>query len=125
MAIMGYAYLVHSSIYEEDGAYPILNDILHRLRRDGEAFDATMLLVGTWDKDSESPHVEILEEPDHSLSAAAFFETIASKVTERSPIHEHRLVRTRRGDSLAALLPADLSDDALLNEDAEKDKDEE
>ena len=59
MAAMGYAYLVRQNIFDEEGAYAILYDILTRLRRPSETFDATMLLVADWDETTEPPRLPV------------------------------------------------------------------
>jgi hypothetical protein len=96
MAAIGFVYLVRGDIFEEDGAYPILVDILTRLRRPRDTFDATMLLVANWPSDSESPTVSEIEQPAESLSASRFFKDIVFCATERTPIAEHRQVRLLR-----------------------------
>lgn len=63
MAAMGYAYLVRKNIFNEDGAYPILQDILTRLRRPGETFDATLLLVADWPEGIYPAAVEHIDQP--------------------------------------------------------------
>lgn len=96
MATMGYAYLVRRNVFDEDGAYAILADILQRLRRPGQAFDATLLLVADWDTTATPPRVTSLDQPSDVLDASRFFEDIAGYVTDRSPIKEHVEVRRRR-----------------------------
>ena len=97
MAAMGYAYLVRRNVFEEEGAYAILKDILGRLRRPGEAYDATMLLVIDWDDADPQPQVTSIDEPSDVLDAARFFEDLIEWVTDRSPVKEHAEVRLRRG----------------------------
>jgi hypothetical protein len=96
MATMGYAYLVRRNVFEEEGAYAILQDILGRLRRPGEAYDATMLLVIDWDDSDPHPQVTSIEERSEVLDAARFFEDLIECVTDRSPVKEHSDVRLRR-----------------------------
>ena len=96
MAAMGYVYLVRGNIFEEEGAYPILIDILTRLRRPGDAFDATMLLLADWDESQASPVVREIEQPAEQLGASRFFMDLINAVTERTPIREHQEVRLRR-----------------------------
>jgi hypothetical protein len=107
MATMGYAYLVRRNIFQEDGAYAVLCDILERLRRPGEAFDATMLLIADWDIEIESPKVSSVDQPSELLDAGRFFEDITAFVTDRSPVSEHIEVRRRRGPEPAGGLPTD------------------
>ena len=114
MATMGYVYLVHNNVYEEDGAYAMLFDILERLQRPGEAFDATLLLVAEWDDASPVPVVTNIDQPAPELNSSRFFENIIDWVTVRSPIKEHVEVRRRRDGEPPGGLPSegDLPDDA-------------
>jgi hypothetical protein len=112
MAAIGYAYLVRSNIFEEEGAYAILYDILDRLRRPGEAFDATLLLIAEWDQTAQVPQVTHIDQPAEELGAARFFQDITELVCERSPVNEHIEVRRRRAPEPAGGLPDD-ADEAL------------
>jgi hypothetical protein len=114
MAAMGFAFLVRQTIFGEDGAYVILTDILRRLRRPGEAFDATMLLVADWDDAATPPQVATLDEPAEDLDAERFFTDLIRSVTERTPFSEHTDIRTRRDGEPASCLP---DDDELLDMD--------
>ncbi len=105
MATMGYAYLVRSNVFEEEGAYAILYDILERLRRPGAAYDATMLLVVDWDDADPQPQVTSIDQPSDVLDAARFFEDLIDCVTDRSPIKEHPEVRLRRSPAPPGGMP--------------------
>lgn len=105
MATMGYAYLVRKNVFEEEGAYAILHDIMQRLRRPGEAFDATLLLVADWDETASAPEVLGIDQPSDVLDASRFFEDIIDHVTDRSPIKEHVEVRRRRAPAPPGGLP--------------------
>jgi len=105
MATMGYVYLVRKNVFDEDGAYAILYDILERLRRPGEAFDATMLLIADWDEHASVPQVTSVDQPTDVLDASRFFEDIVAYVTDRSPIKEHVEVRRRRAPEPLGGLP--------------------
>lgn len=105
MATMGYAYLVRRNVFEEEGAYAILHDILERLRRPGEAFDATLLLVADWEDSATPPQVTSIDQPTDVLEASRFFEDILEYVTDRSPIKEHVEVRRRRAPEPVGGLP--------------------
>jgi hypothetical protein len=107
MAAMGYAYLVRRNIFDEEGAYAILYDILTRLRRPSETFDATMLLVADWDETTGSPTVTSIDEPAADLTASIFFTGLIDAVTSRSPISEHQTVRLRRHGEPVGGLPDD------------------
>lgn len=105
MATMGYAYLVRRNVFDERGAYAILYDILERLRRPGQAFDATLLLVADWDGSVAAPVITSIDQPSEILDASRFFEDIVEYVTDRSPIKEHVEVRRRRAPEPAGGLP--------------------
>lgn len=111
MATMGYAYLVRRNVFEEEGAYAILCDILERLRRPGQAFDATLLLVADWDENADLPQVTSIDQPSDVLDASRFFEDVIEYVTDRSPIKEHVEVRRRREPEPVGGLPSE--DDPL------------
>lgn len=96
MAVMGYAYLVRQNIFNEDGAYQILVDILSRLRRPGQSFDATMLLVVDWDATASPIAVSGPDEPSGSLSSSDFFRDVIQIALERTPVSENVEVRRRR-----------------------------
>jgi len=114
MAAMGYAYLVRRNVFEEEGAYAILHDILDRLRRPGQAFGATLLLVADWDEGAETPQVTSIDQPSDLLDASRFFEDIIEHVLDRSPIKEHVEARRRREPEPVGGLPdeEDPADDA-------------
>ena len=96
MATMGYAYLVRRNVFDEEGAYAILYDILERLRRPSQAFDATLLLVADWDENDETPEVTNIDQPSEVLDASRFFEEVVAQVLDRTPIKEHVEARRRR-----------------------------
>jgi hypothetical protein len=97
-AVMGYAYLVRKNIFDEEGAYPILFDILTRLERPGAMFDATMLLVIDW-VEATTPALNPVTGPDEpapELSSGSFFEKVVATALERSPVNEYIEVRQRK-----------------------------
>jgi hypothetical protein len=96
MAAMGFAFLVRSNIYEGEGDYALLQNILTRLKRPGETFDATMLLVAQWDDSDPAGSLRPIDEPDPNLSAGMFFADLIRATTERTPVAEHGEVRRRR-----------------------------
>jgi hypothetical protein len=118
MAAMGYAYLVRRNVFEEEGAYAILYDILSRLRRPSETFDATMLLVADWNETAGPPTVLSIDEPAAELTASIFFTDLIDAVTSRTPISEHQVVRLWRHGEPVGGLPDDdafdLSDDDVV-----------
>ena len=96
MAAMGFAYLVRSTVHEKEGDYGLLQNILTRLRRPGEAFDATMLLVAEWDENDIKGSLAPIDEPDPALGAGRFFNDLLTATVERTPVGEHVEVRRRR-----------------------------
>lgn len=96
MAAMGFAFLARSDVYDREGVYPLLRNILTRLRRPGSAFDATMLLIADWDDGDPRGTLKPLVEPDPELGAGRFFEDLVTAFTERTPPGEHEDVRIRR-----------------------------
>jgi hypothetical protein len=115
MAAIGYAYLVRSNIFKEEGAYAVLYDILDRLRRPGEAFDATLLLIADWDQSASVPEVTHVDQPADELGAGRFFEDITQLVCDRSPVSEHVEVRRRRAPEPEGGLP-DEGDDLVADD---------
>ncbi len=97
-AVMGYAYLVRKNIFDEEGAYPILVDILTRLERPEAMFDATMLLVVDWVEVSTPALNPVTgpDEPAKELSSGRFFEKVTAYAMDRSPINEYIEVRHRK-----------------------------
>ena len=96
MAAMGFAFLVRSNIYEGEGDYALLQNILTRLRRRGETFDATMLLVAEWDDSDPAGTLRPIDQPDAQLGAGTFFTDLIRATMERTPVAEHGEVRRRR-----------------------------
>ena len=117
MAAMGYAYLVRKNIFDEDGAYAILIDILTRLRRPGEAFDATVLLIADWDDADIPAEVTDVDQPFRDLDAARFFTDLIDAVLTRTPISEHGQARVRRTGRPAGGIPDDDDLDVESNPD--------
>lgn len=52
MAAMGFVFLVRTNVYDEQGAFAYLRDLLVRLRKPDGDFDATMLLAADWDDET-------------------------------------------------------------------------
>lgn len=97
MATMGYAYLVRQDILSEPNSLATLYDILRRLRRPGETFDATMLIVIDWDDADLERGVTHFEQPAVDLGAARFFTDMVEATLDRTPSREHRAARMRHG----------------------------
>jgi hypothetical protein len=110
MAAMGFAFLTRSNIYDETGAFAFIRDLLVRLRKPDGPFDATMLLMGTWDDDDPEEQLEV-EAPAEALSARRFFEDLIRAVTTNTPVTVHGDVRLRRDGEPIGGLPSDDEDD--------------
>lgn len=96
MASMGFAFMARSNIYDVDGDYELLRNIMTRLRRPGEAYDATLLLVAEWDDDDPAGTIRPLQQPDRELGTGRFFKDLVTAFTDRTPAGEHEEVRIRR-----------------------------
>lgn len=93
LAAMGFAFLVRNTIYEEQGAFELLSDLLARLRRPHGPFDASMLLVAEWDDDLVLGE---LEQPAKQLTAPQFFDDLLEAAMTNTPADVHRDVRIRK-----------------------------
>ena len=116
MAAMGYAYLVREDILNEKSSYATLYDILSRLRRPGETFDATMLLVLSFDDNNLAAGVTHIDQPASDLSAAGFFTDIVQATLDRTPSKEHQEVRLRHGGMPVGGLDHEDEDDDLADD---------
>jgi hypothetical protein len=94
MASMGYVYLVRDNVFE-NGAFELLRDLLVRLRKPDGPFDATMLLVASWD---ESNNLSQIEDPAGKLTVAQFFADVLGAVMGNTPVDIHKELRRRRLD---------------------------
>jgi hypothetical protein len=114
MAAMGYAYLVRQDILNQPSAYATLYDILSRLRRAGETFDATLLLVADWDDDNPAAGVRLIDAPAPELSPSRFFSDIVRCTIDRTPSKVHEEVRRRIGNLPVGGIEPDDDDDVVL-----------
>jgi len=95
LAAMGYAFIVSVKIYDEQGAYARLQDLLRRTRQPDGPYDATLLLVADWDASSETLVIKDSDEaPD--LGAAPFFGDLLKTVITNTPVGIHQAVREGR-----------------------------
>lgn len=92
MAAMGYVFLVRDNVFEER-AFELLRDLLVRLRKPDGPFDATMLLVGTWD---DQLTLGWIEDPADKLKIPTFFSDILDAVMTNTPVDIHHELRRRR-----------------------------
>jgi hypothetical protein len=106
LAAMGYAYIVRSNIFEEEGAFELLRDLLVRLRRPDGPFDATMLLLAEWT--SDPPKLVGVKDPASTLSVSRFFEDLLNAVMDNTPVAVHQEIRLRKeGERLGGMPPND------------------
>jgi hypothetical protein len=91
MAAMGYAYLVRDNVFEER-AFQLLRDLLVRLRKPDGPFDATMLIVASWDKNDQLTRIE---DPAEALDLPRFFHDLLHAVMTNTPVDLHEEVRRR------------------------------
>jgi hypothetical protein len=92
MAAMGYVFLVRDNVFEER-AFELLRDLLVRLRKPDGPFDATMLLVATWDDELT---LGWIEDPADKLKMPTFFSNILDAVMTNTPVDIHQELRRRR-----------------------------
>lgn len=106
LAAMGFAHLVRSNIYREEGAFEYLRNQLARLRKPDGFFDATMLLVLDWDDDTKT--LGPIEDPTPTLTAPRFFADLVDAVLSNSPVGVHQSVReTKEGEPIGGTPPPD------------------
>ena len=91
MAAMGFVFLVRTNVYDEEGAFAYLRDLLVRLRKPDGAFDATMLLAADWD--DETLTLKDVKSATSVLSAEQFFRDLVRAVTTNTPVDQHVSVR--------------------------------
>ncbi len=102
MAAMGYVFLVRDNIIEER-AFELLRDLLVRLRKPDGPFDATMMLVATWD---DQDQLGLIEDPADKLKMPDFFADILDAVMANTPVDIHQELRRRRlGEEPSGGLP--------------------
>lgn len=92
MAGMGYVFLVRDNVFEEH-AFDLLRDLLVRLRKPDGPFDATMLLVATWD---DRLRLGWIEDPADQLEIPSFFSDLLHAVMTNTPVGIHQEIRRRR-----------------------------
>jgi len=91
LASMGFAHLVRSDIFDEEGAFEYLRNQLVRLRQPDGFFDATMLLVLDWDDKTKT--LNPIQDPTRNLTATRFFTDIVNALLKYTPVGVHQNVR--------------------------------
>lgn len=109
LAAMGYAFLVSDKIFGEAGAYGRMQDLLLRTRKPHGPYDATMLLIATWDAETGTlalhdpmsyPDPAVSgQQPPVDLSPARFFTDLLNTVITNTPVGVHEDVRVLRNGS--------------------------
>lgn len=140
LAAMGYAFLVSDEILAEAGAYARLQDLLLRTRKPHGPYDATMLLIASWDSTTNTLQLtDPLTYPDPAVSgqqppvdlrASTFFTDLLNASITNTPVGIHQEVRDlRNGTPIPGGVPnlaQDAADDAADEDasDAAEDLDE-
>jgi hypothetical protein len=106
LASMGFAYLVRSDIFDEEGAFEYLRNQLVRLRKPDGFFDATMLLALDWDDETKT--LNPLQDRTRNLTAPQFFEDLINAVLRYTPVGVHQAVREmKEGEPVGGTPPPD------------------
>jgi hypothetical protein len=109
LAAMGFAFLARSNVFE-GGAYELLRDLLARLRRPDGPFDATVLLVATWDDATLT--LTTVEDPAPALALPRFFEGLLNAVMSCTPVDVHQGIRASKlGEPPGGFPPSDDNQD--------------
>ena len=98
MTAMGYAFLARENVADND-AYILIRDLLARLRKPDGPFDATLLLVASWEDDPLA--LMRVADPTPELGLARFFEDLLDAFTRYTPVGV-------RPDVLAKMVPSPL-----------------
>ena len=129
LAALGFAYVVRDNVFD-GGTYELLRDLLIRLRKPDGPFDATVLLVASWEggaplededgsdetgldeqvdqpKTLEPTIFQDVQDPAPALALPKFFEDLLDAVMTYTPVDFHKEVRMRKaGERPAADMPA-------------------
>lgn len=113
LAALGFVFVMRSTVLkEEHEAYLMIADLLQKLGRDEDAYDATALILPRWtdadeallseDIDAESALASLadveLEPPSlvSEIGVDRFFRIMIERVLANSPVTEHRAARDLR-----------------------------
>lgn len=93
---LGFLYLLRSDVKAEPASWELALDMLRKLREETDVYDATALLVASWDDaDFQGVHVDWETVPP-DLRVDQFLATLIGKVLERTPVQFHVRVRELR-----------------------------
>lgn len=93
---LGFLYLLRSDVVDELASWELAKDMLRKLREETDVYDATALLVASWDDaDFDGVHIEWDLVPV-DLRVDQFLSTLIARVLERTPVQFHVRVRELR-----------------------------
>lgn len=96
LAALGFVYLLRSTVFDEPASWELALDILRKLREEADVYDATGLLVASWD-DANFNRVTIdNERVPRDLRVDQLFEAIITRTLERTPVQFHVHLRELR-----------------------------
>src|SRR5262249_40607674 len=115
LTAMGFAFVVRSNVFAEEGAFYFLRNQLARLRKPDGVFDSTMLLVAEWGDDRVLQVVDdpalaqaSVDDPEPVLCAPRFFRDLIDAVMRYTPGDVYTEVRLRRqGEPIGGMPPED------------------
>jgi hypothetical protein len=93
---LGFLYLLRSDILDEPANWELALDMLRKLREETDVYDATALVIASWDDANfQGVHVEWdVVPPD--LRPDQFLSNLIARVLERTPVQFHVRVRELR-----------------------------
>jgi hypothetical protein len=93
---LGFLYLLKSTILDEPANWELALDMLRKLREDNDGYDATGLILASWD-DGNFAGVTLLEDAvPEDLRADQLLSTVIARVLERTPVQFHVRARELR-----------------------------
>jgi hypothetical protein len=93
---MGFLFVLRSTVLEERGTFERAIDMLRKLRKENDAYDATCVVLAEWsDDDFEGVTLRQDAVPD-DLRTDVFIAKLVDAVLERTPVEMHVEVRELR-----------------------------
>jgi hypothetical protein len=97
LVAMGFLFMLRSTVTAEAGTLDRAIDMLRKLQRDVDVYDATCLLIGEWGDPAAFRGVEIRNDlVPEDLRAGRFIGALIAGVLDRTPIEMHVHVREAR-----------------------------
>lgn len=93
---LGFLYLLRSTVSAEPSSWEFALDMLRKLREESDVYDATALLVASWEDDDPKGVTIEWDLVPEDLRVDRFLEVLIARVLERTPVHFHVRVRERR-----------------------------